>query len=43
MSSHILGPPQKAIEGRVLCDKAVLSRGGGEYYGIRSSIPKLVE
>jgi Flp pilus assembly protein TadG len=39
----ILGPPKKTIEGRVLCDKAVLSRGGGKYYGIRSSIPGLVE
>ena len=40
----ILGPPQKTIQARVLCEKAVLSRGGsGEYYGMRSCIPHLVE
>ena len=40
----ILGPPQKTIEGRVLCDKVVWAEGGGgEYYGELGSIPKLVE
>ena len=39
----VYGPPKKTIEARVLCEKAVLSRGGGGYYGIRSSIPGLVE
>jgi hypothetical protein len=39
----ILGPPEKTIQARVLCNKAVLARGGSEYYGMRSSIPHLVE
>jgi hypothetical protein len=40
----ILGPPQKTIEAKVLCDKVVLAQGGsGEYYGYLTGIPKLVE
>jgi Flp pilus assembly protein TadG len=40
----ILGPPQKTIEGRVLCDKVVWAQGeSGEYYGYLTGIPRLVE
>ena len=40
----ILGPPQKTIEGRVLCDKVMLAQGeSGEYYGYLTGIPRLVE
>jgi hypothetical protein len=39
----ILGPPEKTIQGRVLCDKVVWGQGGGEFFGEYASIPKLVE
>jgi len=42
--TSILGPPQKTIEGRVLCDKVVWAQGeSGEYYGYLTGIPRLVE
>jgi hypothetical protein len=42
--TDVLGPPQKTIEGRVLCEEVVWAQGeSGEYYGYLTGIPRLVE
>ena len=43
--TDVLGPPFKQIMGRILCDRfsGGDDRGGGTEYGIKGTIPGLVE
>ena len=43
--TDVLGPPDKLVVGKVLCDRFSDgdTRGGGEDYGIKGTIPSLVE